>query len=100
MAEAEDVTVLVTLKVALLLPAATVTNAGTVAEALLLESETAAPPVGAAPLKVTVPVAEVPPVTLEGFIATEESGTPTVPGRAIVSVEFAAIVTLSCTWPP
>ena len=57
----------------MVLPAATVTEAGTVAEALLLESETDTPPVGAAPLKVTVPVADVPPVTLAGLTETEET---------------------------
>lgn len=62
-----------TVKVAVVLPAATVTDAGTVAEALLLESETKAPPAGAAAVKVTVPVEDVPPVTLVGFRTTEES---------------------------
>jgi hypothetical protein len=48
-------------------PAGTVTPlVGTVAAALLLETETRAPPVGAGPFKVTVAVGEdVPPVTLE-----------------------------------
>ena len=60
-------------KVALLLPAATVTLAGTLAAALLLESVTAAPPVGAGPLSVTVPVDDcVPPVTLVGFNVSED----------------------------
>jgi hypothetical protein len=72
---AEAVTVLVlTVKVALLAPAATVTLAGTVAAAVLsLERETAAPPLGACPLRVTVPVEGDPPVTLAGLSATEES---------------------------
>jgi hypothetical protein len=86
-AETDDLTVLVvTLKVALVLPAATVTVAGTVAEALLLDSATDTPPVGAAPLKATVPVAEVPPVTLVGFTATDERETVAAAG-VMVSAE-------------
>jgi hypothetical protein len=71
----EAVTALVlTVKVALVAPAATVTLVGTLAAPLLLESITCAPPVGAGPLNVTVAVEDcVPPVTLVGFSATEES---------------------------
>jgi hypothetical protein len=66
-----------TVNVALLAPAATVTLAGTVAVAvLLLESETAAPPVRAGPLSVTVPVAEDPPVTLVGLSPSDVSVAP------------------------
>ena len=57
----------VTWKVALEAPAATVTLAGTCAAVLLLVSVTVTPPVGAAPLSVTVPVDELPPVTIVGF---------------------------------
>ena len=65
-----------TVKVALVAPAATVTLDGAVAAAvLLLESVTVAPPVGAAPLRVTVPVEEFPPVTLVGFNESDESET-------------------------
>jgi hypothetical protein len=75
-AETEEVTEpVVTVKVALALPAATVTEAGTVAAALLLESETETPPVGAAPLSVTVPVVDVPLVTLVGLTASEDRET-------------------------
>ena len=61
--------------VALVAPAATVTLEGTVAAAvLLLESATCAPPAGAAPLNVTVPVEDcVPPITLVGLSVSEES---------------------------
>jgi hypothetical protein len=62
-----------TTNVALVAPAATVTLAGTLAAVvLLLESATCAPPVGAGPLSVTVPVEEFPPVTLVGFNESEE----------------------------
>ena len=61
-------------KVALLLPAGTVTLEGTLAAPLLLESVTCAPPAGAAPLSVTVPVEDcTPPTTLVGFNVSEET---------------------------
>ncbi len=70
----DAVTALVlTVNVALLAPAATVTLAGTVAVDVLLERETAAPPVSAGPLSVTVPVEDcTPPVTLAGFSVSED----------------------------
>jgi hypothetical protein len=70
----DAVTALVlTVNVELLAPAATVTLAGTVAvDVLLLERETVAPPAGADPLSVTVPVEGDPPVTLVGFSVSEE----------------------------
>src|SRR2546429_7566447 len=65
-------TLVLTVKVALVAPAGTVTLEGTVAAAvLLLESATCAPPAGAAPLSVTVPVEEFPPATLGGFSPSE-----------------------------
>ncbi len=72
----DAVTALVlTVKVALVAPAATVTLEGTVAAAvLLLESATCAPPAGAAPLNVTVPVEDcVPPITLVGLSVSDET---------------------------
>lgn len=65
--------VVFTVKFAVEAPAATVTLAGTVAEPLLLERVTTVPPAGANPVRVTVPVDDVPPVTLVGFSATLES---------------------------
>jgi hypothetical protein len=62
-----------TVNVTLLAPAGTVTLEGTLAAVLLLESATCAPPAGAGPLNVTVPVEDcAPPMTLVGFRVTEE----------------------------
>ena len=71
----------VTVKVALMAPAGTVTPLdGTLAAAiLLLESVTWAPPAGAGPLRVTVPVEDCkPPTTLVGFSASKERIGPTI----------------------
>lgn len=62
----------VTVKVALVAPAATVTLPGTVATpVLLLEREMTAPPLGAGAPNVTVPVEALPPVTLDGLSVRE-----------------------------
>lgn len=58
------------MNVPVLAPAATVTVAGTVALAVLEVKVTAVPPVGAIPLKVTVPVEVAPPWTDVGFNET------------------------------
>src|SRR3989454_8510815 len=74
--ELEAVTGLVlTVKVPLVAPAGTITLEGTVAApVLLLESRTWAPPAGAGPLRVTVPVEDcTPPTTLVGFSVSEET---------------------------
>ena len=71
--DAETALVL-TVNVALVAPAATGTLEGAVAaEVSLLESATCAPPDGAGPLSVTVPVEEFPPVTLVGLNVREVS---------------------------
>ena len=63
-----DTTLVETVKVAVLTPAATSTLGGTVAAAvLLLERVTVAPPVGAGPVSVTVPVDVPPPMTVDGL---------------------------------
>lgn len=61
-----DTVVVEIVKVALVAPAGTVTEAGTVALELLEERFTATPPVGAAPVRVTVPTEEAPPATVFG----------------------------------
>src|ERR1700704_2970751 len=61
-----------TANVALVAPPAIVTPGGTLAAPLLLESATCAPPVGAGPLNVTVPVEEFPLVPLVGFSESDE----------------------------
>src|SRR6267143_1793437 len=62
----------VTVNVRLAAPGGMVTVAGTVAAAvLLLERETRAPPVGAGPLSVTLPMEGDPPLTLVGFSVSE-----------------------------
>jgi len=74
----------VTVKVAVVAFAATVTLAGTCAAAgLLLDSVTNAPPAGAGPLSATVPVAVAPAGTEVGFRLRELST-----GRVTVKVAF------------
>src|SRR2546422_8741493 len=78
-AEVDAVTALVvTVNVTLVAPTGTVTLAGTVAAELLLDSVTCAPPSGAGPFSVTVPVelpaAAPPPGTAAGFTPSGESG--------------------------
>ena len=64
----------VTLNVVELLPGGTVTLAGTLAtEGLLLDSATTVPPAGAAPLRVTVPVEELPALTVVGESVNDDS---------------------------
>ena len=65
--------VVTTVKLAELAPAGTRTLAGTFAmEGLLLVRLTATPPIGAGPLRVTVPVEELPPLTDVGDKASVE----------------------------
>lgn len=78
---AEPTAIVVSLNVAELAPAAMVTLAGGEAIYPLDERVTATPPAGASPLRVTVPVGEVPAITGEGVIVK-----PSRAGGLIVSV--------------
>lgn len=70
-------------KVVLVAPGATDTLAGTAATVLLLDSNTANPPAGAADVKVSVPCAEAPPVMLVGFTDTAESAAGAASGTTV-----------------
>ena len=89
------VTLLVlTVKLALVAFAATVTLPGTCPAALSLVSDTAmpVPPEGAGPLRVTVPVEELPATTLVGLRVIDDNvgAAVTVSVTAIVSGKFCA----------
>jgi len=67
----EPTVVVLTVKFAEVALAGTVTELGTVAAGLALDSVTTAPLAGAGPVRLTVPVADWPPVTLEGVTLNE-----------------------------
>src|SRR5437867_1765021 len=76
-----------TVKVVVVAPLGTVTLDGTVATpGLLLDRDTRAPPLGAGPLSVTVPVDELPPVTLVG-VKARESRVTAWPGVVVIRAE-------------
>src|SRR5213594_140251 len=94
----EPTGLVLTVKVAVMPPVGTVTLAGTVATlVLLLERATTAPPLGAGPLSVTVPVEELPPVTLVGLRLSDESvgGLATTVNALTLVVVPPGVVTLS-----
>jgi hypothetical protein len=76
----------VMVKFADVLPALTVTDAGTAAAALLLESVTTVPAAGAAVVRVTVPVELVPAVTVAGLVDTLARATAGVTFRVVLRV--------------
>ena len=84
-----DATVeVVIVKFALVVPAATVTLAGTLAAAEVSDSVTSIPPAGAAALRVTVPVADLPPTTLVGFSDIADKVGPTGGGFTPIAANW------------
>ena len=92
----------VIVKVAVLLPAGTVTLEGSCAAVLLSDSETTIPPLGALPVSVTVPMEELPPVTEVGLTLTELRATGLIvkvvctvfPLKVADSVDVTVLVTV------
>ena len=78
----------VTVKVAVVAPAATVTLAGTVVAEELSDNDTTAPPGGAGALKVTVPVTELPPTTLVWLSDSAERVGPTGGGVTVIDANW------------
>jgi hypothetical protein len=76
----------VALKVAVVAPAATVTDAGTVSAVLLLASITLEPPVGAVWVSVTVQVLTPLGLRLVGLQARPDTRTPADANRLMVAV--------------
>src|SRR5512137_656562 len=86
----------VAVKVAVVAPAATVTDAGTwAAAAFELVRATTEPPVGAGLSKVTVPVEEAPPMTEAGVTLTPlraATGAVTVSVAVRLTLLYAAVI--------
>ena len=82
----EETAWVVTVNVAELDPAATITDPGTIADVLVLDSETTVPEGPAAPLRLTVPVAVKPPPTDEGLTTTDERSTSSTVNDAVTAV--------------
>ncbi len=75
-------------KVALVEPAGTVTVGGTVTEVSWADNDTTAPPVGAGPLRVTVPVVLLPPTTVLGLRVSAEAVTSVLVGLSTMVVDW------------
>ena len=86
------------LKLAVVAPCGTVTDGGTVADALLLDKVTATL-LPAAPVSVTVPVDEFPPITLVGLTVIEESAAGGLELKFALTDFAASMVTLQAPVP-
>ena len=86
------------LKVTSVAPAGTVIVAGTVTNALLLESATCRPVLGAGPESVIVPVEDTPPTTLAGLkeiVVAIGLSTVSVPLADVPKLEPVIVTTVS-----
>jgi hypothetical protein len=82
----------VTVNVTLEDPAGTLTDAGTVAaDGVSDETFMLAPPAGAAALRLTVPCADVPPITLDGLIVMDDKAITTVLGTTDTRAEALVV---------
>ena len=86
------------LKLAVVAPCGTVTDDGTVADALLLDKVTTALLV-AAPVNVSVPVDKFPPITLVGLTVIEESAAGGLELKVALTDFAASMVTLHAPVP-
>jgi hypothetical protein len=99
LAAVEDATgVVPMLKLAVVAPCGTVTDGGTVADALLLDKFITTL-LAAAPVSVTVPVDEFPPITLVGLTVIEESAAGGVELKFALTDFAASMVTLQAPVP-
>jgi hypothetical protein len=87
-----------TVNVAVVCPAGTVIELGTVAAVTLLASKMAVPPVAAGPLRVTVPVELLPPWTLVGLTLTEVRDTAEIVRVAFCEIPLAEAVITADVW--
>jgi hypothetical protein len=85
--------VVLMVKVAVRAPAAIVMLPGTTAADVLLCKVTIAPPAGAAPFNVAVPVEEAPPVTVCGLLVSDNNVAGLIVRVAVFGVPYVAVIT-------
>jgi hypothetical protein len=94
--------VVFTVKVIEVMPPGIVTVAGTIAEDRLLESVITAPPAGAGPVRVTVPVEDAPPATVVGLRLNADRTAGVIVRVAVLEVgpRSAVMLTAVCEATP